>query len=400
MPLGGKDGPRVLAVRLYTNHGRRLLGQATKNELIEPGRIKKDGEEYENVMSVYVDSPLSKGTFKGFFGQFNESTGPSGGILRLGLIWGDFSKPSSDPNANAFGATPQAYDYGAQTDGPKKQVTYAQAGIVGPSSWSQSTPNFTNAVTSKFQQPYNKVPQMLSGLAKIDQEKGPAAIRVAMSHQNVTPDGFESFSRTHGGACSYAPKMSWLTLPENDIHFETGVFDSCTVGRSADMQNINARVPFAKKFAGAPTVVTWLYELNFGPGWHSMATNALNITQDSFEMDIHTWAGRNFDGVRVGWLAFNDAGCVSHAKAGRINVKRGERFKTGETVTFAGEGFSKTPAVFFTVAELDAGDDKNLRLVAEVVSTTKTGFTYNCGTWADASDHNMDHSDWAWIAVE
>ena len=360
-----------------------------------PGRIRKDGEDYGDVTTIYVDSPLSKGTFKGFFGRSNELTGPSGGILRLGLIWGDFAKASSDTNGSASGVTAQAYDYG-----PKKPVTYAQAGVVEPSVWQQTTPNFSTVVTRKFQPQYSQLPRMLSGLVRVDQEKGPAAIRLGMNHQNVTLTDFETFIRTHGGACAYPPKMSWLSLPENDVHFETGVFDSDSVARSADKQSVKARVPFASKFPETPKVITWLYELSFGPGWHSMATNASNITQDSFDIDIGTWAGRNYDKVRVGWLAFNDTGCVGHAKAGRIRVTRGERFKTCETLKFEGEPFSKTPAVFFALAELDAGDDKNLSLRADVLSTTQTGFTYNCGTWADVNSHNMDHSDWVWIAVE
>ena len=148
VPLGSKDGPRVLAVCLYTSHGGRFLGQATKNEFGGLGRITKDDdEEYEQVLSVYVDSPLSKGTFKGFFGRSDESAGPSGGIWRLGLIWGDLSKPSSDSYISAFEATAQAYDYSAQTDGPKKQITYAQAGIVKPSQRSPSKADFANVVT-------------------------------------------------------------------------------------------------------------------------------------------------------------------------------------------------------------------------------------------------------------
>lgn len=399
VPLGSQDGPRVLAVRLYTNHGRRLLGQATENELGAPGRITKDNVEYEQVKSVFVDSPLSKGTFKGFFGRCNESIGPSSGILRLGLIWGDASKPFSTPNASAFGATAQEYDYGGQPDEPKTQVTFAQGGLVEPLLWSEFTPDFSNYRTVKFQPPYSQVPRTLSGLAKVDGETGPEAIRVAMNHQNITPNGFESFARTFGGARSWAPKMSWLTIPENDIHFETGLFESYNVSRSADMQTITSRVSFAKKFVGAPTVVTWFSELNFGGGWHSLTSKAQNITQDSFELIIGTWDNRNFDGVRVGWLAFNDTRCVSHAKAGRIRVTRAER-KSDATVTFEGQEFSKTPAVFFAVAEIDAGDEYNLRLEGEVASATRTGFTYSCGTWADANDHNMDHSDWVWIAIE
>ncbi|MCJ1388286.1 hypothetical protein MMC18_001131 [Xylographa bjoerkii] len=111
--FGSKDGSCVLAIHLYTNHGRRLLGLATKNELGAPGKITKDDEEHGQVNSKYDDSPLSKGTFEGFFGRSNESTGLAGSILRLDLIWGDISNSSSIPNASALGATAQAYDYDA-----------------------------------------------------------------------------------------------------------------------------------------------------------------------------------------------------------------------------------------------------------------------------------------------
>lgn len=401
VPLGGKDGPCILAVRLYTNRGRRLLGQATKNLTIAPGRIIKDDVEYEQVMSVFVDSPLSKGTFKGFFGRSNEPAGPSNGILRLGLIWGDISKSSPGANASGFGSTAQPYDYNAQNaqvDGLKKQVTFAQAGYVQPETWSYN-PNFAQVSTRKFQPPYSKVPRVLSGLARVEQERG-TPIRVGMNHQNVTPDGFEMSARAFGGGMSYGMGSSWLALPENDIHFETGVIDSTVYGRSADRQSIRNRVPFANKFVGIPRVITWLYELNFDRGWHSMATNALNLAEDSFEINIYTWAGRSFDGVKVGWLAFNDTGCVSRAKTGIISVLRAERYKTGATVTFDGAPFSKPPAVFFALTEFDSGDEKNLRLTGEVVNVSKTGFTYNCGTWANPDDHNMDHSNWLWIAIE
>lgn len=398
VPLGSKDGPVILAVRLYTNRGRRLLGQATSNLTIAPGRIIKDDIEYEQVMSLFVDSPMSKGTFKGFFGRSNDPTGPPNGILRLGLIWGDISKSSPGANASGFGSTAQAYDYSAQIDGPKKQVTFAQAGSVQSDAWG-NTPNKTQVLARKFQPPYSKVPRVLSGLARVDQERE-APIRVAMNHQNVTPDGFEMLGRTFANGMAYGAWSSWLALPENDIHFETGVIDSSLYSRSADRQNVKGRVSFANKFVGIPKVVTWLYELNFDRGWHSMATNALNLAEDSFEIDIHTWAGRSFDGVRVGWLAFNDTGCVSQAKAGIISVLRAERYKTGGSVTFTGAAFSKAPAVFFALTEFDSGDDKNLRLSGEVVNVSETGFTYNCGTWSNPDDHNMDHANWVWIAIE
>ena len=398
--LGSKEGLHVLSVRLYTNHGRRLLGQATKNEVGGPGRVTKDGEEYEQVQTTYVDSPLSKGTFKGFFGRSSEAAGITGGILRLGLIWGDKSKLSSNPNSNMIGATAQAYDYAAQNDAPKRQITYAQSGVLEPSQWSATTRDCKNTAKKQFQPTYTSTPKMISGFSRIDQEKN-NPVRVAAGHENAAPTGFDAFFRTFGNECAYAPKLAWLSLPENDVHFETGVFETYNAARIDKEQKVRARLPFSKKFVGKPLVISWLYELSFSRGWHSIFTEARAATEDSFELAVETWyEGRTFDGIRTGWLAFNDIGCTSHVKYGRIVCSKELGFwRKGESVTFEGEAFSKTPAVFFALAQMDAGDDRNLRLSGEVLSATRTGFTYQCGTWA-LDDHNLFHCEWIWVAVE
>lgn len=73
---------------MYTNRGRRLLGQAVRNEVLPGGRVRKDGVEYEAVKTLFLDSAFSSGTFKGFFGRLSNDP-EAGGIMRLGLIWGD-----------------------------------------------------------------------------------------------------------------------------------------------------------------------------------------------------------------------------------------------------------------------------------------------------------------------
>lgn len=87
---GTEEEPRVLSVCMYSNHGRRLLGQAIKNELVLPARVnvRKDGTEYKSIQTLYLDSAYSTGTFKGFFGRVSTDEN-TGGIWRLGLIWGD-----------------------------------------------------------------------------------------------------------------------------------------------------------------------------------------------------------------------------------------------------------------------------------------------------------------------
>lgn len=83
-----EDAVRVLSVCLYTNRGRRLLGQAVRNEVLPGGRVRKDGVEYEAVKTLFLDSAFSSGTLKGFFGRVSTDA-EAGGIIRLGIVWGD-----------------------------------------------------------------------------------------------------------------------------------------------------------------------------------------------------------------------------------------------------------------------------------------------------------------------
>lgn len=75
---------------MYSNRGRRLLGQAESNEVLPGGRVRKNDVEYESVQTLFLDSAFSSGTFKGFFGRVSMDT-EVGGILRLGVVWGDSS---------------------------------------------------------------------------------------------------------------------------------------------------------------------------------------------------------------------------------------------------------------------------------------------------------------------
>ena len=85
----GKEEPlQVLGLRLYTNRGRSFVARALQSKSItlangKPG-VERDGYNYANVNTVYVEMPFNSGTLKGFFGRSDDD---SGGIFRLGIIW-------------------------------------------------------------------------------------------------------------------------------------------------------------------------------------------------------------------------------------------------------------------------------------------------------------------------
>lgn len=117
--IASDENVRVLSICMYSNRGRRLLGQAVKNEVLPGGRVRKDDVEYEQVKTLYLDSAYNTGTFKGFFGRVSMDE-TAGGILRLGLIWGDSTSmklsttvtdaaPVYDTDFSASNATIEAY---------------------------------------------------------------------------------------------------------------------------------------------------------------------------------------------------------------------------------------------------------------------------------------------------
>lgn len=437
-----------MSVRLYTNHGRRLIAQAKQNDVKAPGKVEKDGVLYERVQTTHTDCPISKGTLKGFFGRADETTSQAGGILRLGIVWGDVLKALPALGAEAD-APAQAYDYLGQADrddvdsaqrmlaeknsneiavmqselsrkdkalqetitamnekeralqkvlNQSPVVVAAQSGTARPSNWVDDKRDNGDLSRIKFSSPLLQPPRLLYGLSHVDQQ---AQERFTLRSEaiDITCEAFTLNTFTAGGARSYKPTSHWLTLPENDIHFETGISDTYDRTRSDNNQMVSSRVSFSRHFKSTPSVVSWLYEVNIANGWRSLRTDAVNVDSNHFDLRIHTWANRNMDGARAGWVAIDDNGCKARAKTGSVTVSRAERDKF-EHVEFGGPAFSKTPAVFIALAELDAGEGQNTRLRGEVTSVTETGFQFTYGTWAGANDHNMDHARWIWVAAE
>ncbi|EXJ55901.1 hypothetical protein A1O7_08832 [Cladophialophora yegresii CBS 114405] len=131
----GTQDPRVLSVCMYTNRGRRLLGQAVKNDIMPGGKVSKDSVVYENIHTVYLDNAFSTGTLKGFFGRLDTNE-TNGGILRLGLIWGDSTStklsntvaepaPVYDTDTNTNNATINAFR--EERDQARRETEQAKA---------------------------------------------------------------------------------------------------------------------------------------------------------------------------------------------------------------------------------------------------------------------------------
>ncbi|KAF4446873.1 Mannose-binding lectin [Fusarium austroafricanum] len=83
----GGTGERVLSICMYTTRGRRLLGQAVRNEVLPEELVRKDNVEYKKAHTTFIDAAFSSGSLKGFFGRLDMDPS-TGGLLRVGVIWG------------------------------------------------------------------------------------------------------------------------------------------------------------------------------------------------------------------------------------------------------------------------------------------------------------------------
>ena len=81
---------RVIAIQLYTNRGRNLIGQAAACSYDKAKGHTRDGILYTDVKTKFFDVPLNDGNLKGLYGRAGDDA-----IWRLGFIWGNLGRVSS-----------------------------------------------------------------------------------------------------------------------------------------------------------------------------------------------------------------------------------------------------------------------------------------------------------------
>lgn len=96
-PSNGSTELRVTALRLHTNRGRSLLGQAADWTKPDSGkRGYRGGVQYHDLTLADFDPPMGKGSLRGFWGRSRDGTKgvSTDGIWRLGALWGDLETVS------------------------------------------------------------------------------------------------------------------------------------------------------------------------------------------------------------------------------------------------------------------------------------------------------------------
>ena len=91
-PKESPPGPiQITAIKLYTNRGQSLVGQAADARVSADKTGLRGSEKYIELQSVDLDPLMEKGHLKGFWGYSTDGIGggQTDGVYALAPIWGD-----------------------------------------------------------------------------------------------------------------------------------------------------------------------------------------------------------------------------------------------------------------------------------------------------------------------
>ncbi|KAJ4258214.1 hypothetical protein NW762_008362 [Fusarium torreyae] len=375
---------RVTALRLYTNRGPDLMGQADNWQASLDGKGQRGNTSFEGLTLKHYDPLLANGHLKGFWGR-SVNTAISGkrtGLYRIGPIWGDVQ----DDTVVAAGLEPNSDD---------NELNQPKTGGVGglEIGWKQET-NFAKTKSVRFEQSLLSTPKVIYGLRQFD-IISPHGPNVGVETSNYSKDGFD-LKLQSWNSIVYNMEANWLTLPNNsNINFQYGELDSSELPGRAPTQNASFRVYFAKPYKTEPKVQCWFTSISQPKGWRSLRCTVTNITKNACTVNIETWAGRQFDRAKVMWLAWD-------SEYDGKNVRSGVNYYKKDTPVsdypWYNGSFEKQPAVFGALNHIDFPEQTtNLRCYCAILSSTKDRLKWQAGTWADTT---MDTTGMVWIGMD
>ena len=126
---------------------------------------------------------------------------------------------------------------------------------------------------------------MIYGLNHIDVERQNRRAVVA-DIQEVTKTGFKVGCRSFAGSLAWGIGMSWLVLPENEVHFEHSLFHTYDWG--SNLHEVRHRIYFDKVYDSPPKICSWFQDINQAGDWFSLSTIAEEIKRDSFVIAVRS----------------------------------------------------------------------------------------------------------------
>ncbi|RGP58775.1 hypothetical protein FSPOR_11795 [Fusarium sporotrichioides] len=374
---------RVTAVRLYTNRGPDLMGQADNWQPSVEGKGQRGNTSFEGLTLRHYDPLLAGGHLKGFWGRsINTSTsGKRTGLYRMGPIWGD----TQDDSAVVAGL-----ESGDDNEQDRPKTGGVRALDIG---WKLET-NMTRSTTVRFEKSLASTPRVLYGLRQMD-IIAPHGPNIAVETLNLGKEGFD-LKLQSWNSLVYNTEANWLTLPSNsNINFQYGELDSSELPGRAPTQNASFRVYFAKPYKTEPKVQCWFTSIVQPKGWRSLRCTVSNVTRTACTVTMETWAGRQFDRAKVMWLAWD-------SEYDGKNVRSGTNFFKKDTPIqdhpWYNGPFAKQPVVFGALCHIDFPEQAtNLRCYSNIIEATKERLKWQAGTWADTT---MDTTGMVWIGMD
>lgn len=193
-----------------------------------------------------------------------------------------------------------------------------------------------------------------------------------------------------------------MTLP-GDLHLEYGSVD--TAGEIGLKEKFRRRVTFNQKFASRPKICVWLQAVDYPSSsedgcsantWTSLRAYVDDLNDDSFTLCLETWDNRKFRNVRAGWFAYPTEEDGKRVRHGRDRVVRAQK-QLKHKAPFYNQPFSRTPATFIAISEIDFQRGKNFRFDCKASAPNNRELEWEYGTWDDS---DMDHCEITWIAIE
>jgi hypothetical protein len=374
---------RVTAVRLYTNRGPDLMGQADNWLPSLEGKGQRGNTSFEGLVLKHYDPLLAGGHLKGFWGRsINTSTsGKRTGLYRMGPIWGD----TQDDSVVAAGL-----ESGDDNEQDRPKTGGVRAIDIG---WKMET-NMSRTTTVRFEKSLASTPRVIYGLRQMD-IIAPSGPNIAVETLNLGKEGFD-LKLQSWNSIVFNTEANWLTLPGNsNINFQYGELDSSELPGRAPTQNASFRVYFAKPYKTEPKVQCWFTTMVQPKGWRSLRCNVSNITRTACTVNIETWAGRQFDRAKVMWLAWD-------SEYDGKNVRSGTSFFRKDTpvqdAPWYNGSFAKQPAAFGAICHIDFPEQTtNLRCTTNIIEATKDRLKWAAGTWGDTT---MDTTGMVWIGMD
>ena len=319
---GTRDGypeHTVLGVRLFTNRGRSMLAEAQNSTLTAEGTVTNNGIEYRDHQVHYFDCPFSQGTLKGFFGRSIDSSAAGHGVLRLGFIWGDVLLPqpadaSETQPVSGSGLVKSSCGEMKSSQTPPVSGPGPVKSCCGEMKGSNLAKTFEHA--ARFGVTYPTPPKIIYAFSGVRGHDASHCRPLSWQHtpdSNGLPVSVEGFRlKTYPYAPIDTLNYSWLTLPENEVTFNSGSYD---FGPNIDDNQENAtathQVVFTKPYKTAPAPpAVWCVTMDHtsaeGFHWDGRLRHRISdLTATGFKLTIETWNGARHAGNVWGWCTWD-----------------------------------------------------------------------------------------------